>query len=103
MVRVNLWVRCSCTAAIGSCSRVRPPMKSSLSVKSQTPAIASTYPLAEYAEAPTSGLNDQRLVPRLISFVESYWPSGGATVRLTPTMVWLRNEANSFGVIVGAP
>ena len=54
-------------------------------------------------ENPTSGLNDQRLVPRLISFAGSYCPSGGATVRLMPTMVLCWYEANSFGVIAGAP
>ena len=38
-------------------------------------------------KTPSSGLIDQRLVPRLISLVESYCPSGGATIRLMPTMV----------------
>ena len=60
-------------------------------------------PLPKARETPTSGLNDQRLVPRLISFVESYCPSGGTTVTLTPTMVCSRYEANSFGVMAGAP
>ena len=59
------------------------------------------WPLAR--EKPSSGLNDQRLVPRLISFVGSYWPSGGATVMLMPMMVRCRYEANAFGAIAGAP
>src|SRR6476620_10965815 len=52
---------------------------------------------------PTSGLNDQRLVPRLINFAESYCPSGGTTTRLMPTIVCWRYDANAFGVIDGAP
>src|SRR6185295_1160348 len=39
----------------------------------------------------------------LISFDESYCPSGGTTERLTPTMVLWRNAANSWGVMAGAP
>ena len=67
-----------------------------LSVKSHTPAIASSTHLPLVREMPTSGLSDQRLVPRLISLVGSYWPSGGATVRLTPTIVRCRYDANSL-------
>ncbi len=74
-----------------------------LSVNTQTPAIISTTHRPTVCEKPTSGLNDQRCVPRLITFVESYCPSGGATVTLTPTMVSWMYEANSRGVIAGAP
>ena len=59
----------------------------SLSVNSHTPAMPSTTHRPKACDTPTSGLTDHRWVPRLISFVESYCPSGGATVRLTPTSV----------------
>src|SRR6476469_4077407 len=50
-------------------------------------------------ESPTSGLNAQRLEPRLINLAGSYWPIGGATVRLAPTIGRRGARANSAGVI----
>ena len=50
----------------------------------------STTHCPKLRDRPSSGLIDQRLVPMLISLVESYCPRGNATATLTPTMPrWL--------------
>jgi hypothetical protein len=45
-------------------------------VKSQTAAYASSSQWPQRRESPSSGLKDQRLLPRLMSLVGSYWPRG---------------------------
>src|SRR5262245_61198308 len=92
------YVTCACTDAMRSCSLVCPPEKSVLSVKSHTPAIASTIQLPAARDHPISGFTDQRFEPRLITLVLSYCPSGGATVTLAPTIVRIRYDARSVVV-----
>src|SRR6478736_4280278 len=57
-------------------------------------------------EKPMSGLNAQRLVPRLINRAGSYCPSGGITCRLAPSTVrggWAMYWAYAFRSPAGAP
>jgi hypothetical protein len=48
-------------------------------------------------------LNAQRFVPMLMSFSESYSPSGTTTVKLVPSVVVGSRFANSAGVSAGPP
>src|SRR3954454_11216912 len=98
MADENLRVKWNCVETIRSCSRVRPPTKLVLSVKIHAPTMNSTTHLPYVCDSPSSGLNDQRLVPRLMTFAGSYCPSGGTATRLTPTMRSWRYDANWRGV-----
>src|SRR5438128_1083262 len=55
------------------------------------------------SEKPSSGLKAQRLVPKLISFVGSYWPVFGTSLRLMPTIVLCRHFVYSATFIAGPP
>jgi hypothetical protein len=74
-----------------------------LSVKNVAAAVSSSVHGPTAFETPTSGLNDQRLVPMLTSLVLSYWPQGTVTRKLAPTIRSCSQPANSFSVSEGAP
>jgi hypothetical protein len=76
---------------------------SGFSVYSQTPPYASSTQLPQRRDRPSSGLNAQRFVPRLMSFVGSYWPVGAVTLRLTPSRVFCRHVLISGKDMAGPP
>src|ERR1700758_2420180 len=95
---------------MGACPRVLTPgetvlceKNSGFVVKNQTPAYPSKIQLPKRRDRPISGLNAQRLVPGLISFVGSYWPVAASTRMLAPTIVFWRHVENSLTVIAGPP
>jgi hypothetical protein len=52
---------------------------------------------------PSSGLNAHRFDPMLMSFSESYSPSGTTTVKLVPSVVVGSRLTNSAGVSASPP
>jgi len=72
---------------IGSCSRVWPPYKSSLSVKILAAATASSVHGPSVFETPRLAFKkNQRLLPMLTRRVSSYCPQGTDTCRAAPTI-----------------
>ena len=73
------------------------------SVKKVDPAVYSRVSGPSAFETPSSGLKDQRLVPRFTARLESYWPIGAVTAKLAPMIRSCRYASNSFRVSAGAP
>ena len=71
-------------------------------VKESTRDVSNVTRLNDF-ENPMSGLIDQRLVPRLISLEESYWPHGAITCMLAPATKPCRSLAKSGSLTAGAP
>src|SRR5262245_48972368 len=88
---------------MGACAKLFPPRKSLLVVKNVMAGISSRMRDPQAFDTPISGLKDERLVPTFRSLVESYWPSGAVTRRLTPTMRSCRYVGKSSIVSAGAP
>src|SRR3974377_461027 len=96
-------MRWPCSIYSGACSNLLPLKKSGFSVKNVALGTTSSVHGPHALEMPSSGLNDQRLLPRLSNLVSSYCPRGADTCKLIPTMRSCLYFANSFQDSAGAP
>src|SRR6187549_2638517 len=99
----KLWMTWPCSERIGSCERVWPPKKSSLSLKKVAAACISKVHAPSAFDTPISGLIVQRWPLMLTRRLSSYCPHGGETCTLAPTIRSCFQPVNSRSDSAGDP